>query len=210
MPAKRFDVRTLIQPEWVGLAAALAGGALIYLLLIHPSIRSFAALNFARDTRESAVQELIEVRREHQALVKHIADQKRQLESLGGSPPSLADKENQIARITAIAGECQLAIDQYSPIGEVDTDDYSAVYVAFAGRGSFPNIREFLRRIEANLDYVDVTHFTLTSSPNPAAPTEPACLLTLSCKLSGMPRTNADDFSQPDEARPGEVALHEP
>lgn len=210
MATKRPDLRMLLRPEWLGLFIAALGGALIYALLIHPSVRSFAVLNDARDSREAAVKELLDIRRRHQALIASVADQKRQLEALGGSPPSLRDKENQIARIAAIARDCQLAIDQYSPIGDVDTPEYSAVYVAFMARGSFANTREFLRRIETGLDYVDVTHFTLTASPTAAA--EPPCLLTLSCKLSGMPRLERD-FTLPEapiDATPAEVALHEP
>lgn len=207
------DLKVIGRTEWIGMSILLVGGTLIYVFLIHPSVQSFAALNDAQNARESAVQDLVEVRRQQQALLSKIVQQRHQLDSLGGSPPSLRDKENQIARITTIAHDCQVTIDQIAPMGDIDTPDYSAVYISFTGRGSFPSIREFFRRVETDIDYVDVTHFTLTSSPvSPTTGAEPPCVLTLSCKLSGMPRPagESDTPEKPHPAEPVEVVYHEP
>lgn len=208
---RRLEKTIAIRGEWLGLAGVLLAASGIYALLIHPSLASFAALDGARSARERAVRELLAVRQEHQDLLAKIANRKRQLESLGGSPPSLRDKENQIAHITSIAQACRLSIDQYSPIGDVDTADYSAVYVQFAARGPFAEIYEFFRRMESELDYVDMTHFTLTSTLNENL-AEPACVVTWSCKLSGMPRSQSSPEKEPGPftVPPAEVALHEP
>jgi hypothetical protein len=207
----KLPIRNL-PTEWVALGCALLAAAGLYAALIHPSLASVSALDKARLDRDAAVRELDEAQRQHQALLVRITDQKKQLDLLGGSPPSLDDREIQLARIAGIARECRLALDQYSPNGEVDTPDYSASYVQFAGRGAFLDVYGFFRRVEAEMDYVDITHFTLISAADPAKPADSTCVLTWSCKLSGMPRTPV----QPVTPKPTiaavtrEVALHEP
>lgn len=201
----------IAREEWLGLAGSTALALLIYALLIHPSTGALSDLNRARIERDAAVSDLTDARQRHQALLAGIADHKHQLESLGGTPPSLRDKEAQVARVINIADGTRVTIDQYSPIGEIDTPDYSAAFVQFVGRGPFPAVREFFRRAASELDYIDFTHFTITSMPNPATPEEPTCLVAWSCKLSGMPRLPAD--AAPDRGKPAprtEVALHEP
>lgn len=196
--------------EWIALGCALLAAAGIYAALIHPSLASVSALDEARAARDAAVKGLDEALRQHQALLARIVDQQLQLEKLGGSPPSLDDQEAQLARMAGIARECRLALDQYSPSGNVDTPDYSASYVQFAGRGAFQQVYDFLRRVEAEMDYVDITHFTLVSAADPSKPAEPGCVLTWSCKLSGMPRKPAGSKTPEIEAEAMEVALHEP
>jgi hypothetical protein len=166
----------------------------------------------ARADRDAAIKGLEKTQRRHQILLARIADQQQQLEKLGGSPPSLNDKEAQLARMAGLARDCKLVLDQYSPTGDVDTADYSAVYVQFAGRGGFPQVRDFFRRVETEMDYVDITHFTLVSAVDPAKPAEPACVVTWSCRFSGMPRKPAgsETPAPADKAGAMEVALHEP
>jgi hypothetical protein len=195
--------------EWIALGCALLASAGLYALLIHPSLASVSALDKARSGRNAALRELDRVQQQHQALLMQISDQRRQLRELGGSPPSLDDREIQLARIAGIARQCRLALDQYAPSGDVDTADYSATYVQFAGRGDFLQVYEFFRQMEAEMDYVDITHFALISAVDPSRPAEPACALTWSCKLSGMPRKPA--APEPGaEPQTMEVALHEP
>lgn len=208
---KKRIVQFKVRGEWVALACALMAASGIYLALIHPSLESVAALDEARTERDATMKELHETQQEHQNLLTTIIAQKAQLEALGGSPPSLDEKEAQLARIAALARDCRLKLDQYSPLGNVDTPEYSAVYVQFSGRASFTQIREFFSRFESAMDYADVTHFTLTSSFGDARTTEPACLVTWSCKLSGMPRKPAAPAQpdRPEAPKTVEVALND-
>jgi hypothetical protein len=184
---RRLAIRMKVTPEWIALAAAVLAAAGIYAALIHPSLASVAALDDARTRRDAAGNNLLEARRQHQALLSAIGQQKEQLQMLGGSPPSLNEKEVQLARIAAIARDCRVVIDQYQPIGEVDTSEYSAAFVQLTARGAFPQLCEFFRRVESKVDYVDVTHFALTSSSGRDSAASSGCVVSWSCKLSGMP-----------------------
>jgi len=207
----RLKFNAQLKPEWVAVAAGVLAAAGIYLGFIHPSVATVAAMGEAQARHEAASNDLLEARRQHQALLSTIAEQKDQLAKLGGSPPSLNDKEAQLARIAAIARDCHVAIDQYQPIGDLDTSEYSAAYVQITARGAFPQICEVLRRVEAELEYVDVTHFTLSSVSTHEKATEPACQVSWSCKLSGMPRqTNGPEKADAAKrAMSAEVALHD-
>src|SRR5512146_1547673 len=104
---RRLSIRKVkITPEWAALAGGVLAAAGIYGALIHPSLATVAAMDEARAQRDSASNSLLEVRRQHQALLSTITEQKRQLEKLGGSPPSLNDKEAQLARIATLARDC--------------------------------------------------------------------------------------------------------
>jgi hypothetical protein len=195
--------------EWIGGSLAVLTAAGLYLLLIHPSLASFAALDDARASRRLAEKTLDEARQTLRDLHERITRQKAELKELGGSPPSLSEKEAQIGRITIMAQESRLSVDQYSPVGIVDEKDYSAVFVQFTVQGPFTAARELFARIESELDYVDITHFTVTAVEKNNGP---ACLITWSCKISGMPRQpwEKGEILPLDEMPGGEVALHEP
>lgn len=201
-----------VPGEWIALTCALLSAGGIYAGLIHPSLGLADALDAARLDRNAAMESLAEAQRQHQALLLRIVDQQKQLASLGGSPPSLNDKEVQLARVAGMARDCRLVLDQYLPTGDVDTPEYSASFVQFAGRGTFPQVRSFFRQVETEMDYIDITHFTLTSAMDSAKPDEPICMLTWSCKLSGMPRKpdGSKMANAAVNARKMEVALHEP
>jgi hypothetical protein len=203
-------IKLRIRPEWAALAVGVLAAAGIYAAFIRPSLASASAMTEARAQRDSATNDLLETRRQHQVLLSAITDQKRQLETLGGSPPSVDDRQAQLARIASIAHDCRLVIDEYLPIGDVDAREYSASYVQFTARGPFLRVCDFFRRVESEMDYVDVTHFTMTSSVDRAKPTEPACLVSWSCKLSGMPRRRPEleKAGAPAGTPAAEVALH--
>lgn len=198
----RLKFKTRIRAEWVALAAGIVAAGGIYASFIHPSVLTVAAMGNARSRYEAASDDLSEARRQHQALLRAVTEQQQRLASLGGSPPSLKNKEAQLARIATIARDCRVLVDEYQPIGDVDTPEYSATYVQITARGPFPNLSEFFRRVESEMEYVDVTHFALTSSVNREKPAEPACQVSWSCKLSGMPRL----AEQPAKSGPPTVA----
>jgi hypothetical protein len=207
----RLKFKAKIRAEWVALVAGVLAAGGIYASFIHPSVLTVAAMGDARARYEAASNDLVEARRQHQALLSNVVEQRKELAGLGGSPPSLRNKEAQLARISTIARDCQVVVDQYQPIGDLDTSEYSATYVQITTRGPFPQICCFFRRVEAEMEYVDVTHFTLTSSVNRAKPAETACLVNWSCKLSGMPRQGSEPATPgaPNKAVAAEVALHD-
>jgi len=201
---------TYIRAEWVALAVGALAATGIYVSLIQPSLACLATMEEARAQRDATAKDLLDARRQNRAMVLAIAAQKRQLEKLGGSPPSLDNKESQLALIASIARGCRLDLDEYLPIGDVDTPEYSAAYLQFTARGAFPQVREFFRRVESEMDYVDITHFTLVSALNRDKPGEPGCVVTWSCKLSGMPRQPVGpEQPAPSKGTAVEVALHD-
>jgi len=175
--------RTLKPKEWICLAAGLMAAGVLYAVLIHPSLRSFAELEQARVAKTKAEEELERFRTEFEDLQRQIAEGKKQLTELGGSPPHVSEKDLQIARITALARRCRISIDQYSPIDTIDETDHRAFFVQFIGRGEFASIQQYFNGIESDIEFVDVTHFTLSSVPNDASP---VCFVTWCCRINGI------------------------
>ena len=204
----RFD--NILKPkEWIGLAAGLLVAGGLYFVLIHPSLQSYAELEHARTARRQAEQELERTRTTFEQTRQRIAEAKQQLEELGGSPPRADEMDLQVARLTALAARCRVTLDQYSPIDTVDETDHRAFFVQFTGRGHFAAVQQLFSRIESEIDFVDVTHFTITSVGNEATP---ICFVGWSCRINGI----LADAIEPRETagRPGrgpastEVALH--
>ncbi len=201
----------LTPKEGATLAGGLLAAGLIYGLLIHPSLQLFADLDQAREAKHEAKSELEQAHAKFELLERQITNARKKLAELGGPPPHENEKDRQIARLTTLAHGCGVTIDQYSPIDTVDDGDYRAFFVQFVGRGEFKSIQEYFGRIESEIDFVDLTHFTI--SPGPAGP-QGLCSVAWSCQINGM-RTDAVEPAQSaqharERPAPMEVALHGP
>ena len=201
----------LTPREWAGLAGGLVAAGLIYALLVHPSLELFADLDRARLAKTEAEARLEQSHAKFDKLHRQIANAKKRLAELGGPPPHTSEKDFQVARLTTLARRCGITIDQYSPIDTVDNGDYRAFFFQFAGRGDFKSIWQYFDRIESEIDFVDLTHFTISSIPTGSAG---ACSVAWSSQINGM-RTDTLDPAQSVQRAVGstpsmEVALHGP
>ena len=200
-----------IPKEWAGLAGGLLVAGVIHALLIHPSLELFADLDRARTAKAEAENRLAQTHASFDRLHHEIANAKKRLAELGGPPPHAREKDLQVARLTTLARRCGITIDQYTPVDTVDNGDYRAFFVQFAGRGDFKSIWRYLDRIESEIDFVDLTHFTISSTPTGSAG---VCSVSWSCQINGM-RTDTIDPAQSAQRAVGrpppmEVALHGP
>ncbi len=169
--------------EWLSLAAGLTAAGMLYLFLIHPSLRQHADLELARAGESSAQKQLRQAEQQLDRLRKRIVEREKELEQLGGSPPLVTQRESQIARVTDLAGACGITIDRYAPLGEAEESDHVAFFVQFSARATFASLCQFLHRLENEIDFVDVTHFS-TSPISQKGKGE--CVLSWSCRINGM------------------------
>ena len=169
--------------EVLATAGGLVAGALIYAILIQPSIQLTSEYTQALEAKNQAEEELANLHNEYQKLQQDIQVNKHQLGALGGSPPPASQKDVQIARVTTLANNCELKVDQYSPVDTWDKVDHQELFLRFAGRGKFQAIQKFLQRLEAEIDFVDVTHFSiaLVVLDGPTI-----CTFNWACRINGM------------------------
>jgi hypothetical protein len=172
----------------------------MYAVLIHPSLRMVGQEDLATARRNANEKELNDLRNEYQQLQASISDYQRRLLELGGSPPKANQKDRQIARVTALAKECHVKVNQVAPIETVDQEDHQAVLLQFGGQASYRAARDFFRRVENEIDFVDVTNFSVSKVPQEVGSGE--CVVTWSCRINGMrPDEKGTDFGhRSDEA----------
>jgi Tfp pilus assembly protein PilO len=190
--------------EWIALSAGLAVAALIYAVLIQPPLRLSSAYDPAMEARRVAEEELADTRTSLERLQRQLVRDRARLEELGGSPPPANEKDLVIARVTGLANDCQLTVDRYLPIDVVDEPDHRAVFVRFVGRGEYHAIENYFRRFENEIDFADITHFSIIAEPAGVAHT---CQLTWSCRINGLRPDATGEPAVPVTVTPGEVAL---
>jgi len=175
----------ILKPkEIISLISALVLAGLIYAAMIHPSMRLFSDLDKARLAKEKASKELDQIRQQQHELENSIIEQKKRLASLGGSPPTDKEKDALMARLTKLAEEeCQITIDRCAPMDTLIEDDHRAFFMEFTGRGSFSALKQYFRRMEKEIDFVDVTHFSITVKRPDISP---ECMFAWSCRINGM------------------------
>ena len=176
-------VQILRPHEWL----ILAGGALllgaVYALLIQPSLESLAEIPRLERKMTLAEEGLARVTNTLQRVEQQIDEDSTALSDMGGAPPLASQKDLQIARLTALASNCNVTINQYVPIDIVDHADHRAFMVEFVGEGSFVDIQRLFNRIESQIDFVDVTHFAIRSANHNEVSD---CLVTWSCRINGI------------------------
>jgi len=210
----KTPIKNIISPkELICIVSGLVLASAIYVAMIHPSLQLFADLDKARHEQDQALQELDKTRAHQQELENRISAAKTRLAEVGGSPPMEYEKDALIARLTALATECGIVIDRYSPIDTIDESDYRAFFVQFTGRGKFTSLKSYFASVEDKMDYIDITHFSISSERK-----DPSLLSTVSwsCRINGM-RISEPEPKQPQPLKTTitrlsttEVVLHEP
>lgn len=196
--------------EWLMLAAALLMGSAIYTILIYPSLQLIGDGGEALRQKQRAEGELAAATETHEHLQHRLDAGRERLEELGGAPPSARENDRKIDRLTSLAQKSLITIDRYQPIEIVEQSDHSAFFVEFAGRGDFLMLLQYFRHIERDIDFVDVTHFSITHIENHQPP---MCLVTWSCRINGMLAEDALEPTSPQDNskhRLREVTWHEP
>ncbi len=166
--------------DLVGAAAALlivAGG---YLLLIRGPWEEAGRLSAVRESCAQTTRDVADVHADTERIHRQIEASEKKLAAVGGPLPEAREIDRYLARVVAVAGASGVAIDTFVPLPPQDWEDHRALHVNFAGRGTFTALHRMLRNIERELEYADVTNFSITSNPSGGAP---ACQLTWSLRI---------------------------
>lgn len=176
------QLNTLLTPaEWLAVAVWVLLALGIYATLLSPSLRTAAGRDEIAERKTAAVNELLRTRQSLEAIQGQIEADREELERLGGAPPTQERKDLIIARLAAMADAAGLAVEQYTPIDTIEETDHLAFYVQFSAHGTFPGIRDYFRSVETEIDFVDVTHFTITATPRGR---DGGCLIQWSCRVN--------------------------
>ena len=174
---------TLKPYEWMSLAAGLLIAIGVYAVLIHPSMIAITDRPRYQAQAQAATNELDRMRSKLQRVQKEIKEKQSRLTAIGGGLPPAGQKDLQIARLTAMADQCQVQIDQYQPLGTVAHEDHFAHMVQFTGQGGFVEIHQLLALIESEVDFVDITNFSITADQAGNAST---CRLIWICRINDL------------------------
>lgn len=205
---KRLDI---LEPhQWLIMIGGVLLISAVYALLIHPSLKDMTELPRVQEEEQAARKELNDLRDKLQGTERQIRENREALAVLGGAPPPISEKDMQIARLTALADGCGVQVNQVAPIDIVDYADHRAFMVEFAGQGSFISIQQMFELIESQVDFVNVTNFSITAGQPSETST---CRVSWSCRINGINLDLAETPAPPrteDRGTRREVARHVP
>jgi len=206
---KLEDFNLLKPKEWLAMSGGVAVSLLIYMMFMQPSLLLVSDYEGAKTDKHNASIELDGARTKLEQLQQQITRDRERLAETGGAAPSTREKDHLITRLIGLADVSHITVDQYSPIDVIDEGDHLAIYVQFTGRGVFGGILSYFHQVETEIDFVDVTHFTIRSLSQEETASE--CLVTWSCRINAVQadgvRTSLGD---PGGTALREVARHEP
>ncbi len=166
---------------WICAAVGLTVAVAIHFALIQPSI----LLVIQRDEAETSLKEQEESYQRSLRILHSIESDiegtETRLAELGGAPPPENRKDIIVAQLTNLAVEDGITVEQFTPLDTLEASDHRAFYVQFTGQGSYAAWHRYLRRIEEEHDFVDITHMTLSRSSRNA---NPVCLIQWSCRIN--------------------------
>lgn len=139
------------------LAVAIAG----YLLLIHRPLQDGRRLAQARAAHSRVVRDLSAVHADAQRVRRELDAASQELASIGGGLPDGERIDRYLARITVIAAAHGVSVETLAPLPVELREEYRETYIHLVCRGPFDGLHRMLRQIEAELDYADVTHFSI-------------------------------------------------
>lgn len=181
----KLGVPRVSLTDTIGAAAVLLIGAGGYLLLLQRPLEECGRLPIVREAAAQAARDLAAVQSERERLRREVEESDRKLASVGGGLPESREIDRYLARVMAAAADNGISIDTLSPSPATEQGDHREVRVNFVGRGSFVGFQRMLRAIEHDLEYADVTHFSVASG---AEGSESLCRLSWSLRI----HTNRD------------------
>lgn len=143
------------------LAVLIAGGG--YILLIRKPLQEIGRLAIVRTLAQRAGDDLAAMRTETDRLQQEIDADSQKLARIGGGLPAARETDRYLARVMNAATANGVTIDTLSPLPASEDADHREVHVNFVGHGSFAGFHRMLRALEHELEYADVTHFSVAS-----------------------------------------------
>jgi Tfp pilus assembly protein PilO len=165
--------------DFVGAGALLLIAAAGYLLLVHRPLQDSRRLKQTRATHGRIVVDLSAARNDAERIRTELDATSRQLASIGGGLPDADRIDRYLGRIAAIATVNGVSIDTLAPLPSQVREDYRETYVHLVCRGPFTGLHRMLRQIERELDYADVTHFSISTGEAQSA----SCLMDWSLRV---------------------------
>lgn len=172
---------------WLSVLAGVAVTGIMYALLIHPSVVLVAQRESAREARTSAEQDYLRAVSALKSIQTRILDKSGRLEALGGSPPPETQEDIIVTSLTNMAVMDGITIEQFAPLDTLDAEDHRAFFVQFMGSGKFTDLYRYLKRVESQVDFVDITHLSISRSTRHP---EDTCLIQWSCRINTQKISN--------------------
>jgi Tfp pilus assembly protein PilO len=170
-------------------AVLLAVGALCaasYYLWIDPSLEK-ARSKEATAQACRAEERRYRATRANRLRMRHtLEDLLVRLEQEGGGMPARVTVDQRIAKIASLAQAHGVVIEEVRPEELPPEGEYVESLIQFRARAGCEDFRRFLRSMERQMSFVDITHFSVGSNGGPA---QAACSITWSVRM----------FSQADE-----------
>lgn len=151
-----------------------------YFLWIGPSLETIRAQAAARAACEAQEMRYRAARANHFRVRRTLQDLVAQVEREGGGMPPCSAVDQRIAQMAAIAQNCGVVIEEVNPRHMPQTAAHMATRIHFRASGSYSGFRRFLRQVETQMSFLDITHFALTRG---AAPTNGDCQITWSVRM---------------------------
>jgi Tfp pilus assembly protein PilO len=151
-----------------------------YFLWIAPSLETIRAQAAARVACDAQEMRYRAARTNHFRVRRTLQDLLDQLEREGGGMPLASVVDQRIAQIAAIAQACGVTIEEVHPQNLPQTAEHLATRIDFRARGSFRGFRRFLRQVEEQMSFLDITHFALSRA---TAPADGGCQITWSLRM---------------------------
>jgi hypothetical protein len=175
MPSTPSFATDLIVLPILGLLCA-AG----YLLWIGPSLETIRAQATARAACEAQEMRYRAARTNHFRVRRTLQDLLDQVEREGGGMLPCSAVDQRIARMASFAKTCGVVIEEVNPQDLPQTAEHMSTRIDFRARGSYSGFLRFLRQVEVQMSFLDITHFALRRG---SAPTNGDCQITWSVRM---------------------------
>ena len=148
--------------------AALAAVGLTALALwgsARPILASRAEARAALAQLDEAVDSARRVRADRADLESALSAMQRELASREWNPEPTSELNQRLAKITALASECGLSIDQLTPGGATPAARYTAVPLRLTALGDFRSAAAFLARLRRDFPDTGVVGLRASATP---------------------------------------------
>lgn len=166
---------------WLCVGAAISLAVCVYAALIHPSVVLVLHREESELQRQTAEMDYLDAVSELETIQARIEKKRQRLETLGGAPPLETREDIVVTHLTNLAVSDGISIEQFAPLDSIDAENHRAFFVQFKAHGDFGSFYRFLKRIETQVDFVDITHLSVTRV---ARLDESPCMIEWSCRIN--------------------------
>ena len=161
----------------LALGLACAGG---YFLWIGPALQTARAKTPAMEACSAQEQRYRAARADYFRVRRTLGNLLEQVRHEGGGMPARAAVDQRIAEMAAIAQACGVVIEEVDPEELPPLEEHLVTQVRFRARADYSAFRHFMRRVERQMPFLDITHFSLTAR---SAPSNGPCRITWSVRM---------------------------